>query len=279
MPEPSRTVRVAGVQMDVALGEPQKNLERILAFLEEAALAGARLVVFPECAITGYCFDSLEEARPFAEPIPGPSVERLARACREREVFAAFGLLEAAGGDLFNACALVGPEGLVGSYRKIHLPFLGVDRFTAPGDRPFAVHQAGAVRVGLNICYDGSFPESARVMALDGAELIALPTNYPSGSQGMTEHGINTRAMENRVYYLAVDRVGEERGFRFIGASKICDPDGRTLAVGPAGGETILYADIDPAEARRKRIVRVPGKHEIDRMADRRPEMYRRLAQ
>lgn len=174
---------------------------------------------------------------------------------------------------------LVGPEGLVASYRKIHLPFLGVDRFTTPGDRPFAVHQAGAVRLGLSICYDGSFPETARVMALEGADLIAQPTNYVPGSECMTEHGINIRAMENNVYYIMVNRVGEERGFRFIGSSRICDPGGATMAAAPADEETILYADVDPAEARRKRIVRVPGGHEIDRIADRRPQMYRRLVQ
>jgi predicted amidohydrolase len=275
----SGTVRIAGVQMDVALGDLEKNLARILAFLETAAQAGARIIVFPECALTGYCFDSLEEARALGQSISGPNVERVARACRQRQAHAVYGLLENAGQALFNSCALIGPEGLVGSYRKIHLPHLGVDRFTTPGDRPFAVHEAGSVRIGLNICYDGSFPETARVMALDGADLIAQPTNYVSGSECMTEHGINIRAMENNVYYIMVNRVGEERGFRFIGSSKICDPSGRALAIAPADGETILYADIDIAEARRKRIVRVPGKHEIDRIADRRPQMYRRLVQ
>jgi predicted amidohydrolase len=272
-------VRIAGVQMDVAIGDLEKNLARILSFLDTAAQAGARIIVFPECALSGYCFDSLEEARVFGQPIPGPSVERIARMCREREVHAVYGLLEIAGPLLFNSCVLIGPHGLAGSYRKIHLPFLGVDRFTTPGDRPFAVHQADTVRIGLNICYDGSFPETARVMALDGADLIAQPTNYVTGSECMTEHGINIRAMENNVYYIMVNRVGDERGFRFIGSSRICGPGGRTMAVAPADGETILYAEIDPAEARRKRLVRMPGKHEIDRIADRRPRMYRRLVQ
>jgi 5-aminopentanamidase len=131
----------------------------------------------------------------------------------------------------------------------------------------------------MNICYDGAFPEAARVMALDGADLIVLPTNWPPGAECTAEFVINARAMENHVYYLAVNRVGTERGFRFIGQSKICGPHGEVLAEARHENEAILYAEIDPALARRKRVVRVPGLHEIDRFADRRPEMYRRLAE
>jgi 5-aminopentanamidase len=83
--------------------------------------------------------------------------------------------------------------------------------------------------------------------------------------------------MENNVYYMAVNRVGNERGFRFIGQSKICDPRGHVLAEAPHENETILYAEVDPVFARQKRVVRVPGKHEIDRFADRRPELYGRI--
>ena len=126
----------------------------------------------------------------------------------------------------------------------------------------------------MNICYDSAFPESARVMSLQGADLIALPTNFPPGGECMVEHVVNTRAMENNIYYACVNRVGTERGFGFIGKSKICDPSGRTLDAAPHTDEAILYADIDVQRARTKRIVRVPDKHIIDRIADRRPEMY-----
>ena len=269
--------RVAAVQMDVRLGQSETNLAAMIAKLETAVAAGSQLTIFPECSLSGYCFDSREEAMPHAETIPGPSCERLADACSRLEAFAIMGLLEAADDDLFNACVLAGPSGIVASYRKIHLPFLGIDRFTDPGDRPFAVHSAGELRVGMNICYDSAFPESARVMALDGADLIALPTNFPPGAEGMAAHVANTRAMENNVYYACVNRVGTERGFTFIGQSKICDPSGRPLAEAPHTNEAILYADIDVQRARSKRIVRVPEKHIIDRFKDRRPEMYGRI--
>jgi predicted amidohydrolase len=161
----------------------------------------------------------------------------------------------------------------------VHLPFLGVDRFTTPGDRPFAVHDAGGIRVGMNICYDGSFPEVARVMMLDGADLIVLPTNWPPGSECMASCAVNTRAMENQLYYLAVNRVGSERGFRFIGSSKICAPVGSTIAEAMHENEAVLYAQVDVDKARNKHLVRVPKLHEIDRLKDRRPEMYGRLVE
>jgi predicted amidohydrolase len=273
------TWTIAAVQMDCRLGDKELNLQRMLSQLAAAQQAGARLVIFPECALPGYCFDSRDEALPFAEEIPGPAVESLGQACRRLDVFAVMGMLERSGDRLFNAAVLVGSQGLIGSYRKVHLPFLGIDRFNTPGDRPFQVWDLGGLRVGLSICYDGSFPESARVMTLAGADLIALPTNWPPGSECAAEHMVATRAMENTIYYAAVNRVGEERGFRFIGGSRICDPSGKTLASEPGDGEAVLFAEIDPARARQKRLIRVPGKHEVNRIADRRPEFYGKIVE
>lgn len=133
-------LKIAGVQMDIAFGDPQANLRRMSQTLATTAEGGSQLTVFPECALTGYCFNSRQEAMPLAETIPGPSTERVGKLCRELDVHCVFGLLEIDGDRLFNACVLVGPQGLVGSYRKVHLPYLGVDAFAAPGDRPFAVH-------------------------------------------------------------------------------------------------------------------------------------------
>jgi predicted amidohydrolase len=268
----STTIAVA--QIDIAFADRARNLERMLDVLRETHARGAQLTMFPESALAGYCYNSLEEARAHAEPIPGPSTAHLAATCRKLGVRAIYGLIEADGERLFNACVLVGPEGVIGAYRKIHLPYLGVDRFTTPGDRPFAVHEAAGMRIGMHICYDGGFPESARVLTLLGADLIVLPTNWPPGAECMAGCAVNTRAMENNVYYAACDRVGDERGFHFIGLSKICDPSGRVLAEAAHDREAILYAEIDVERARQKKIIRVPKLHEIDRIRDRRPEMY-----
>jgi 5-aminopentanamidase len=271
---PSQTMKIAAVQMDPKLGEIAANRRAILHHLETAARHGAKLVAFPECALSGYGFASREEAFAHAEPIPGPSVDQVGEACARLGTFCVFGLLERDGDRLFNACALVGPTGVVGSYRKVHLPYLGVDRFADPGDRPFAVHEADGLRVGMHICYDGAFPEPARVLTLLGADLLILPTNWPTHSECAAEHMMSCRSLENVVYSMAIDRVGEESGFQFIGRSSIIDTAGNRLAFASVDKEEILYADIEPAKARTKKLIRRPGLHEIDRIADRRPAFY-----
>ena len=268
------TYRVAAVQMEPKLGRLAENLDRIVERLAEVAGGGAHLVVFPECALSGYGFSSREEGVEHAVPIDGPAVRRVIATCARSRCYGIFGLLEHDGSKLFNACVLTGPDGVIGAYRKVHLPYLGIDMFVDPGDRPFAVHDAGGVRVGMHICYDGSFPETARVLSLLGADLLVLPTNWPTHSECAAEHMIPTRAMENTVYAMAVNRVGEESGFRFIGSSSIAAPSGAVLARAGVEGEEMLFADLDPALARQKHLVRVPGRHEINRIADRRPRFY-----
>jgi predicted amidohydrolase len=274
------TWKIAAVQMDCKLANRAHNLGVMRERLRQAAGQGARLVVFPECALCGYCFTSKAEGWEQAETLPGPASDALAADCASLGVWAVMGMLERAGRDqLFNACALVGPGGLAGTYRKVHLPFLGVDRFTTPGDRPFAIHDLGGLRIGINICYDSSFPESARVLAVLGADLVVLPTNWPTGARSTMCYLVPARALENHVYYAAVNRVGEERGYRFIGNSRLIAPDATVLAGGSEDREEILYAEIDPAVARAKRLVKIPGEYEVDRVRDRRPEFYRPLCE
>ena len=270
-------MKIAGVQMDVSLGQVDANLEKMAAFLRKTAHEGAVLTVFPECAATGYCFKDFAEARSVASTVPGPVTDGIVRACKAVGSFAVFGMVELDGDRLFNSAVLVGPSGVVGCYRKVHLPFLGLDQLSTPGDRPFEVYSASDLRVGMNICYDAAFPEAARSLALLGADVIVLPTNWPPGSECTAACCINARALENGVFYLAVNRVGTERGFRFIGRSRACDPLGNSVATASDGEEEILYLEVDTARARNKHYVRVPGQHEIDRFADRRPEMYTSL--
>jgi predicted amidohydrolase len=267
-------VRLAGVQMDVKWGDVPGNLARIAERLDEARGQGAALVVFPECAISGYCYTSKAEAMPYSLSATANELAALARPGTHSVV----GFLERDGERLFNAAALIGPGGVEAVYRKIHLPFLGVDRFTTPGDRPFAVQEVGEMRIGMHICYDGSFPESARVLSVLGADVLLLPTNWPPAGKAAIPLCL-ARAVENHVFYVAVNRVGTERGHTFIGRSHLLSPSGEMLAQADENSETILYADIDPAIARAKKLVRIPGEHEIDRMADRRPDMYGPLSE
>ena len=267
-------MKIACVQTDVSFKDINANLSSLEATVRSEVNQGTELTVFPECYSTGYCFDSLAEAMEFSESVPGPSTDRVAKLCVELKTHVVFGMLEKSGDHLFNVAVLIGPDGLIGCYRKVHLPYLGVDRFTTPGDRPFEVFEAAGVRIGMLICYDGGFPEAARVLSIRGADLIVLPTNWPPGGSYMAEFSINCRAMENGIYFAAVNRIGTENGFSFIGKSRICSPVGATISSIDDASPGILRTEIDPLIARTKRIVRVPGKHLIDRMADRRPEMY-----
>ncbi len=270
---------IACVQMDVQIGEVAVNRDKIIARLHEAARHGAQLVIFPECALTGYCFDSLAEASPYGEPLDGPSAQLIAAACRETETHAVVGFIERQGERYYNAAMVVGPTGVVGSYRKVHLPFLGVDRFLTPGDRPFEVVALPFGRIGVNICYDASFPEAARSLKLLGAELVILPTNWPGGAWRTAEYVINARASENHFHFAAVNRVGTERGWQFIGRTKVVDCMGDTVIEAGREEEEIVYAALDLTLSNRNKIVNVAGAYELDRLGDRRPEFYGLIAQ
>lgn len=270
-------VRVAVAQTNPCLGRNAENLADVVARMREAAAHGAQLVVFPECAISGYGFASLEAARAAVESVPGPTTDMLAQVATDLNIYTVVGLLERDGEAVFNVAVLIGPEGLLGTYRKIHLPYLGVDRFATPGDRGFQVWTTALGRIGIAICYDLRFPEALRALALQGADIIALPTNWPETSELMPDFVTRTRALENRVYLLACNRVGEESGFRFFGRSQIVGTSGRVIAEAGPDLETV-YADIEPLRAREKRIVIRKGAFEMDTFADRRPEWYEVIA-
>jgi predicted amidohydrolase len=270
-------MHVAVAQMQPRLGENERNLEAGLARFDEAVVAGAELLVLPECAIPGYMFDSLEEAMPFAEEIPGPTTEALEAACRHLGAHVVCGLLEREGDLLYNAAVLVGPDGLIGSYRKTHLPFLGVDRFTTPGDE-LSVFDTPLGRIGLEICYDLRFPEVTRTLALRGADIVAHPTNFPMAAKVQTELVTVARAAENRIYLLTANRVGKERRGEFCGWSQIVDPFGKRLAEADETEEKLLVAEMDVEKARDKDYV-IPGEYELYLFGDRRPELYGALVE
>ncbi len=267
-------VKIAAVQFDPKIKENQKNLERMLRELKTAAANGAKLIVFPECALPGYVYASREEALPYTEAIPGPSTDRFVQACRELGVYGVMGLLERDGDKCYNAAILAGPDGLIGKYRKVHLPYLGIDRFLDHGDKGFEVYKTPIGNIGLFICYDTNFPEAARSMALMGADILVLPTNWPEGRDRVPRYVIVTRAFENHVHFVACDRVGVERGGAFLGTSKILRCTGDTIAQASTDREETIYGEVDMAEARQKKTVIKPGEFEVDMIADRHPEFY-----
>jgi len=267
-------IKVTGVQLDTKIGSVLENRARMVDFIRREGADGSRLIVFPECALSGYVFDDAAEARAASEPIPGPATEAIIGACRETGSYAVVGMLESAGDALYNSAVLCGPEGVVGVYRKTHLPFLGVDRLTQLGPGPYQVFDTPIGRIGMLICYDLRFPEATRCLTLAGADILVLPTNWPEGAEASPNYTAPARAVENRIFVVAVNRAGVERGARFIGQSQIVDPTGRRLALAKTAEETVIRACFDPLLARAKRLRIIPGIFEIDTVGDRRPELY-----
>ena len=271
------TLRVAALQIDPVIGEVDANLARIDAAATDAHAAGAVLAVAPEAAVTGYAFDSRDEALAVARRAGVVAADRLADVAARTGMAIICGTLEAVGDEVFNTALILSPDGARHVYRKLHLPYLGADRFVTPGPDAPAVVTLGGMRVGVLICYDLRFPEAARICALEGADLIALPTNWPVGVEFHPDLFAPARAAENHCYLLAADRVGTERGTTFLGRSLLVDPDGRRLAVASDTEEELLLGEVDPLVARETHVRRRPGEHEWDTIADRRPGLYARL--
>jgi predicted amidohydrolase len=264
------TFRVAFVQGRPRFGRTQENLEHGLSL---ASSVEADLVVIPELWSSGYVFSSHEEVARLAEDgASGPTSRALhAAARRERRHYVA-GFPERSRGRFYNSAMLVGPSGLKTVYRKLHL-FEREREWFSPGNLPLRVHRVGPARVGLLICFDWRFPETARVLALQGADIIAHPSNlvFPNAQQAML-----TRSLENRVFTVTANRTGVEnrRGGRvpFTGRSQIVDPDGRVMVRAGVRETVARAADCDLALARDKSLTR-----RTPLFATRRPEFYREL--
>jgi predicted amidohydrolase len=266
-------IRTCAAQISLKPGNVGENLSRCLGAIEESHRAGVDLLVLPECALSGYILDE-EQSRAAAVELEGVELSTLTRAVKAVGIHAVVGFLERDGSTLYNAAALISPSGMIASYRKRHIPFVGADRFVQSGPNVGAiVAETPLGRVGLNICYDIRFPESARTVALAGADLIAQPTNWPIEAVVVATHFPIVRAAENRVFLVIANRGDSENGVSFIGMSQIVAPSGDVVARAERG-DTMLIADIDLEQARRKKVVVQPGAYEIDLWRDRHPEMY-----
>ena len=279
------TVRVACVQSDVAFNAPSTNAANALAHLKRLKDEGVDLAVFPEAFLTGYVVNDENNAKGIALHLENDKqlrvtnasepINRIKEACQDLKMHAVVGAIVTDGVDVYNAAVLFEPDGTMRRYFKTHLPYLGVDRFVVPGwDLPVFKTEIG--NIGINICYDMRVPESIRVLALQGADIIVLPTNWPVGAELSADHFTITRSVENRVFFVACNRVGTENGTTFIGRSGIYDVVGKTLA--KAGdGEEVITAEFEPELARQKRTVLRPGEYELDITGSRRPALYERL--
>lgn len=270
--------KIACIQCEPCVGDPEHNRQTSLERIAAAAAEGADLVILPELASSGYVFDSMAEAQALAEPIPdGPICQAWMEAAHHHNLHVVAGINEQSTDGLFNSAVAIGPDGCLGTYRKVHL-WNQENRFFQPGNLGFPAVDTPLGRIGMLICYDGWFPESYREYALQGVDIICVPTNWvPIPGQREDREAMATlltmgAAHSNRLPIACASRIGVERDQPFIGQSQIVAYSGWPVA-GPASTdrEEIIYADLD---------LHSPGRftdwneYNRDPLGDRRPETY-----
>jgi predicted amidohydrolase len=267
-------VRIACRQIAPVVGHLEGNRRLARAAVREAVDAGAKLIVLPELCTSGYVFESREEALTLAQPAHGGALAEWSEEARRGGAIVVGGFCELGDdGELYNSAAVVDGDGVLAVYRKLHL----WDReklVFRPGDDAPPVVDTPVGRIGVIICYDISFPEIVRGVAMRGADVIAVPTNNPAfpaveGQEPQEMTWARAQASFNRVFVAFCDRAGTERGVRFVGASTITDEQGWMLTPSSLGEPALLMADCDLAVARDK-----SWGERNDVFGDRRPELY-----
>ncbi len=261
-------MKIGYFQFNPIFGDSDKNLQSVLEAIESFE---GDLLVFPELALSGYQFLSRQEVQDLAEEIPGGRMfKRLEEAVQDASLTVVIGLAEQDREALYNSAILLGPRGYMGTYRKTHL-FFEETLWFSPGNTGFQVWDIGKAKVGLLVCFDWYYPESARSLVLKGAQILCHPSNLvlPHCPNAMV-----TRCLENRVFAITANRTGtEHRGDKaplvFIGQSEIVAPNGDILHRAPDHSSEMFMTEIDVGQASNKQI-----NPYNDLLLDRRPDMY-----
>lgn len=270
-----RVTRVCCIQTRPEIGAVEANVTHSIQLLEKAAAQGAQLVVLPELCNTGYVFASKAEAMELAEAIPdGPTTRAWIEAAARLGLHIVAGIAERDGDILYNSAVVIGPQGLMGTFRKNHL-WNAENLFFAPGNSGFPVFETALGRIAVAICYDIWFPEVFRKAVQQDADILCVPTNWvpmagqPADAPVMANILTMAGAHSNALFVAAADRVGVERGQPFLGRSLIVDHTGWPLA-GPASadGEEMIFANLDLQDPRRKALVNDFNHVLLDRRAD-----------
>lgn len=238
-------MRIAALQMRAVAGDVEANIERIGLAARDAAQKGAKLLIVPELALTGY--GAGEAITALAQDAAGSQISKLERIAHDAGIAIVAGFAERADGAVWNSAAFVDGEGRRVVYRKSHL-YGGYEKGLFQAEQPSTVlFDLGSVSCGMLICYDVEFPENVRRLAQAGAKLIVVPTALPDGDSGrfIAEHLIRTRAFENQVFVAYTDHCGADERFTYAGRSLIAAPDGTVLAQAGATDEVLLVADVD----------------------------------
>jgi beta-ureidopropionase len=268
-------MRVALVQQ-AARPSRRENVDRAVLAMKRARSLGAELAVFAELAVDRF-FPQVEgdaSARALAEPVPGPTCDRIAAAARELSLVTVFNLYERAeDGRRFDSSPVFDADGsLLGITRMVHiaeLPGFHEQGYYAPGDRGAPVYDTAAGRVGVAICYDRHYPEYMRALGLAGAEIVAIPQAGALGEwpEGLYEAEVRTAAFQNGYFVALCNRVGAEEKLTFAGESFVADPEGQVIARGKRLEEDLVVVELDLSSCARSTARRMFWR-------DRRPELY-----
>jgi predicted amidohydrolase len=257
-----KKITAAALQFNLSIGNINSNLAKGFAALQRAGERGAQLAVMPEMWSSGYAYRQLRE---LADQTP-QVLATLSEITRRLKMVVVGSLPEMDAGKIYNTAYVVDRGELVGRYRKLHLfSTMQEDRFLAAGDQALTV-DTSAGRLGVAICYDLRFPELFRKLALEGAEMICVPAEWPKPRQEHWNALIRARAIENQLFLIAANCCGVQGKLDFFGHSQLVSPLGHLLAYADAE-ETELVADLDFSEM-------VQYRKQIDTLGDRRPDIY-----
>ena len=251
-------VTIATITMQVT-NEKKRNLDKYIQYIDQASESGAKLIVFPEKSLQGIVSnlndrEQVEYYYQNAEPVPGESTNLLLEKANEKTIYIVFGLTELVSTPalplLFNSAVLLGPEGLVGIFRKVHLVGDEIQIFQSGSSWP--VYQTSNGLVGMLICFDVVFPEATRVLTLNGAELLIMPTAWPKQYSRGYDLMTRVRAMENHRWFISSGQIGScgQSETEYYGHSRIIDPAGRVIA--EAAEEGMIVASINVKETIRR---------------------------
>ncbi len=262
MPVKPYKIRAGFIQTKPIFGETEENIKNVTKKFKKI---DADIIVLPELFNTGYNFRTKRELMPLAEAIDGKTVKGLQNIAKQKDMCIVAGIAEKDNGKIYNSGAMITRD-KVNIYRKTHL-FGNEKNIFEPGNTGFNVFDFKGAKIGMMVCFDWFFPESARTLALKGCDLIAHPANLvlPYCPDAM-----RTRANENRVFTITCDRIGTEKNLAFIGMSQITDTKGNVLYRASKDKEETKVLEINIEDARNKKVT-----EKNDLLKDRRIEMYK----
>ncbi|RWR13652.1 nitrilase-related carbon-nitrogen hydrolase [Siminovitchia fortis] len=250
--KPATSFKAASIEFNPKLNDLDDNIQKLKEAVTEAASNGAKLIVTPEMATTGYHYEDRKAISPYVDTIPGKTTMAFEEIARKYDTYIVIGMAEIDKEDglYYNSAVLIGPKGYIGKYRKIHL-WAVEDNWASGGNLGVPVFETEIGNISIIICMDSSYFESARVAAVNGANILCFPTNSTGGSISM----LQAWAEMNGMYVVGANRSNTEDGYHMVGASAIWSPEGKKLAESPyieknrvRNSPTIIYADIDPAQ-------------------------------